>query len=147
VRELPRQLSVEQLAELFEGRTRFVERLAALDDPLGRAREVAASLTDEEKTEVLDAHPAIGEKKAKLSAHSAAEQGDAALAATYAELKKLNAEYEARFGFRFVVFVNRRPKSELVPILRERLGRTREEELATALDELVSIAQDRWRRS
>jgi 2-oxo-4-hydroxy-4-carboxy--5-ureidoimidazoline (OHCU) decarboxylase len=146
VRELPRQLSVEQLAELFEGRTGFVERLAALDDPLGHALDVASSLSDDEKKEVLDAHPAIGEKKAKLSARSAGEQGAAADEATYAELRRLNAEYEARFGFRFVVFVNGRPKRELIPILRERLGRTRDEELATALDELVSIAMDRWRR-
>ena len=47
---------------------------------------------------------------------------------------------------RFVVFVNRRPKSEILPILRERIRRTREEELETALDELVAIAEDRWRR-
>ena len=39
MRELPRQLTAEQLAELFEGRTRFVERLAALEDPLGQARD------------------------------------------------------------------------------------------------------------
>ena len=32
----------------------------------------------------------------------------------------LNAEYEERFGFRFVVFVNRRPKSEILDVLRER---------------------------
>jgi 2-oxo-4-hydroxy-4-carboxy--5-ureidoimidazoline (OHCU) decarboxylase len=141
VRELPRQLSVEELAELFEGRTRFVERLAVPEDPLGRAREVAAQLDDEEKKEVLDAHPAIG--ATTLSPRSAAEQGtDEA-----PELEQLNRAYEERFGFRFVVFVNRRPKSELVPILRERLERTREQELATALDELVSIAEDRWRRS
>ena len=138
--ELPRQLTVEELAGLFEGRTRFVEQLAELDDPLGQARAVAASLSDEEKKEVLDAHPAIG--AARLSARSAAEQGtDEA-----PELEELNRAYEARFGFRFVVFVNRRPKHELVPILRHRLERTREEELSTALDELVSIAQDRWRR-
>ena len=141
MRDLPRQLSVEELADLFEGRTRFVERLAQLEDPLGRAREVAASLSDEEKKEVLDAHPAIGAKT--LSPRSAAEQG----ADEAPELAELNRAYETHFGFRFVVFVNRRPKSELVPVLRERLERTREQELATALDELVSIAQDRWRRS
>ena len=141
MRDLPRQLSVEELADLFEGRTRFVERLAQLEDPLGRAREAAASLSDEEKKEVLDAHPAIGAKT--LSPRSAAEQG----ADEAPELEELNRAYETRFGFRFVVFVNRRPKSELVPVLRERLERTREQELATALDELVSIAQDRWRRS
>jgi 2-oxo-4-hydroxy-4-carboxy--5-ureidoimidazoline (OHCU) decarboxylase len=141
VRDLPRQLTVEQLAELFEGRTRFVERLAELEDPLGQAREVAASLTDDEKKEVLDAHPAIGART--LSARSASEQG----ADEVPELDDLNRLYEARFGFRFVVFVNRRPKREIVPILRARLERTREDELATALDELVSIAEDRWRRS
>jgi 2-oxo-4-hydroxy-4-carboxy--5-ureidoimidazoline (OHCU) decarboxylase len=141
VHDLPRQLSVEELAELFEGRTRFVERLAELEDPLGRAREVAAELSDAEKKEVLDAHPAIG--AGKLSSRSAAEQGtDEA-----PELDALNRAYEQKFGFRFVVFVNRRPKAEIVPILRERLERTREQELATALDELVSIAEDRWRSS
>jgi 2-oxo-4-hydroxy-4-carboxy--5-ureidoimidazoline (OHCU) decarboxylase len=140
MRDLPRQLSAEELAELFEGRTRFVERLAELEDPLGQARAVVAGLSDEEKKEVLDAHPAIGARK--LSARSAAEQGSDEAP----ELDELNRLYEERFGFRFVVFVNRRPKSELVPILRERLERTREEELATALDELVSIAEDRWRR-
>ncbi len=141
MRDLPRQLSVEELAGLFEGRTRFVDRLAALDNPLGRAREVAATLTDEEKKAVLDAHPAIGAKR--LSPRSAAEQGtDEA-----PELEELNRRYEERFGFRFVVFVNRRPRRELVPIIEARLERTREQELATALDELVAIAEDRWRRS
>jgi len=141
VRDLPRQLSVEELAGLFEGRTRFVERLALLEDPLGHARELAAQLTDEEKKEVLDAHPAIG--ATDLSPRSAAEQGvDSA-----PELDALNRAYEERFGFRFVVFVNGRPKSAIVPVLRERLERTREQELATALDELVSIAEDRWQRS
>jgi len=141
VRDLPRQLSVEELAELFEGRTRFVERLAQLEDPLGHARELAAQLSDDEKKEVLDAHPAIGAKT--LSSRSASEQGvDQA-----PELDELNRVYEDRFGFRFVVFVNRRPKSAIVAILRERLARTREQELATALDELVSIAEDRWRHS
>jgi len=142
VRDLPRKLTVDELAGLFEGRTRFVERLAELDDPLGRAREVAAALSEEEKKEVLDAHPAIG-AKANLAARSAAEQGtdDAP------ELDELNRDYEERFGFRFVVFVNGRPKRELVPVLRARMARTREEELATAIDELCAIAEDRWRRS
>ena len=141
MRELPRQLTVDELAALFEGRTRFVERLAELEDPLGQAREVARGLSDEEKKEVLGAHPPIG-ARGGLSARSAAEQGtDEA-----PELDELNRRYEERFGFRFVVFVNRRPKSELVPILRERLERTREQELETALEELVSIAIDRWQQ-
>ena len=74
MRDLPRELSAEELAELFEGRTRFVERLALELDPLTRARTLVHELPAEEKREVLDAHPAIGQR-AGLSARSAAEQG------------------------------------------------------------------------
>ncbi len=145
MRELPRQLTAEQLAELFEGRTRFVERLAALEDPLGQARTVALELSADEQKELLDAHPAIGGKA--TSARSAAEQGGDDDPEVLAELAALNDEYEAKFGFRFVVFVNRRPRREIVPILRARLQRSRDEELATAVDELVQIAIDRWQSS
>ena len=142
MRELPRQLSAEQLAELFEGRTRFVELLSTVDDPLGQARVLAQDLTEQEKKDVLDAHPAIGAKT--NSARSAREQGSDDDPAVLAELAELNRAYEETFGFRFVVFVNGRPRREIVPILRERLGRTRAEELRTGVDELVQIAVDRW---
>jgi 2-oxo-4-hydroxy-4-carboxy--5-ureidoimidazoline (OHCU) decarboxylase len=144
VRELPRQLSVDELAELFEGRTAFVERLAELEDPLGQARVAMQDLTPTQKVEALDAHPAIGAKK--LSARSAAEQGADADPAVLTELERLNREYEERHGFRFIVFVNRRPKTEILEVLRSRIGNPTEQELDTALDELVAIARDRWRR-
>jgi 2-oxo-4-hydroxy-4-carboxy--5-ureidoimidazoline (OHCU) decarboxylase len=145
VRDLPRQLSVDELAELFEGRTRFVQRLALLEDPLGRARQVALTLSDDEQKEILDAHPAIGGNA--TSVRSQREQGSEDDPAVLAELAQLNTAYEAAFGFRFVVFVNGRPRREIVPILRERMLRTREEELRTAVDELVQIAISRWRTS
>jgi 2-oxo-4-hydroxy-4-carboxy--5-ureidoimidazoline (OHCU) decarboxylase len=145
VRELPRQLSVDELAELFEGRTRLVELLAELEDPLGQARRVAMQdLTPSERLEVLDAHPAIGAKK--LSARSAAEQGADADPEVLAELERLNREYEERHGFRFVVFVDRRSKAEILEVLRSRIDNATERELDTALGALVAIAQDRWRR-
>ena len=142
MRELPRKLSVEELAELFEGRTRLVERLAGVEDPLGRALDVARSMPDDEKVEALNAHPAIGANA--LSPRSAREQGTADDPAVLTELAYQNQVYEEKFGFRFVVFVDRRPRSAIVPILRERLERTREEELETAVRELVAIARSRW---
>ena len=145
MRELPRHLTVDELAELFEGRTTLVERLARWEDPLDNAAFAIAELTDDEKLEALNAHPAIGARTG-LSARSAAEQGADDDPATLAELAELNRRYEERFGFRFVVFVNRRPKAEIVPVLRERLTRSREDELDTALMELVAIARDRWQR-
>jgi len=145
VRELPRQLSVDELAGLFEGRTRFVERLSGREDPLGAALDVIEELSLAEKKEVLDAHPAIGQR-AGLSARSAAEQGTDDEPAVLAELARLNADYEARHGFRFVVFVNRRPKAEILEVLKARIGNPTDVELETALGELVAIAVDRWRR-
>jgi 2-oxo-4-hydroxy-4-carboxy--5-ureidoimidazoline (OHCU) decarboxylase len=146
VRELPRQLSVEELGELFEGRTRLVERLAELPDPLSQADEVLAAMSDDEKVEALDAHPAIGQRK-DLSVRSAAEQGDDADPAVLSELAYLNQVYEEKFGFRFVVFVAGRPKVEILEVLQERIRHTREEELDTGCRELVAIARDRWIRT
>jgi 2-oxo-4-hydroxy-4-carboxy--5-ureidoimidazoline (OHCU) decarboxylase len=140
-----RTLTVDELADLFEGRTRLVEELAKRDDPLGEARAVIAQLSEADKLEALNAHPAIGSKK--LSSRSAAEQGDDADPVVLTELAYLNQVYEEKFGFRFVVFVNRRPRREILDVLRQRLERTREEELDTAVEELVLIAEDRWRRS
>jgi 2-oxo-4-hydroxy-4-carboxy-5-ureidoimidazoline decarboxylase len=141
VRELPRKLTADELAELFEGRTRLVERLAELEDPLEAAHALVHTLPEDELLEALSAHPAIG--AGGLSERSAREQG-AADGAAAAELAKLNQAYEEKFGFRFVVFVNRRPQAAIVPILRERLRRTRNEELETGVSELIAIARDRW---
>ena len=146
MRELPRQLTAPELAELFEGRTALVERFAGLEDPLERADEVLAELTEEEKIEALNAHPAIGARTG-LSERSAAEQGDDGDAAVLTELAYQNQVYEEKFGFRFVVFVDRRPKLEILDVLRERIARSREEELDTAVLELVAIARDRWTRT
>ena len=142
MRELPRQLSVDELAELFEGRSRFVERLAELPEPLDAAFDLIGEVPEDELVEALEAHPQIGAKN--LSERSAREQGPEGDAAIETELAYLNQVYEEKFGFRFVVFVNRRPKSEISDALRSRLERTREEELETAVRELVAIARDRW---
>jgi 2-oxo-4-hydroxy-4-carboxy--5-ureidoimidazoline (OHCU) decarboxylase len=144
MRELPRKLTVDELAELFEGRTRLVELLADLDDPLTRTEELLVSISYKDKLEALNAHPAIGQR-AGLSARSAAEQGADEDPAVLDELERLNVAYEDRFGFRFVVFVNGRPKAEILEVLRERIEGTRE--LDTACRELVAIARDRWIRT
>ena len=144
MRDLPRQLTVDELAELFEGRTRLVELLAEREDPLGSAEKVLGELTEQEQRQALNTHPAIGART--LSKRSATEQGSGGHPAVLTELTYLNQVYEEKFGFRFVVFVNRRSKAEVLEVLGERLERTREEELETALDELVAIARDRLER-
>jgi 2-oxo-4-hydroxy-4-carboxy-5-ureidoimidazoline decarboxylase len=142
--DLPRQLSPDELAVLFEGRTRLIERLARREHPLSHpAALLSAGVPEDELIEALNAHPRIGERT--TSASSNREQGGEEDPAVLAELAQLNQLYEQKFGFRFVVFVNRRARSEILGILRERIQRTREEELRTAIDDLVAIARDRYR--
>ena len=61
MRELPRQLSADELAPLFSGRTRFVEELAAHENPLEVAEEVALALPEADQVAALATHPRIGE--------------------------------------------------------------------------------------
>ena len=140
--ELPRQLSVDELDELFEGHSRLTEELAQREDPLGQARAVLEELPEEVRIEALNTHPRIGESAG--SEHSEGEQGSDDDPAVLAALRRLNKSYEEKFGFRFVVFVNSRPRAEILPVLRERLQQERHEELGIGLDELVAIALDRW---
>lgn len=142
--DLPRKLSADELAGLFEGRTRFVERLAECEDPLTAAPALLRQLPEDERIEALNTHPAIGAPR--LSVASAREQGARAEPATLEAFARLNRAYEEKFGFRFVVFVNRRPKAQILKVLEERLGRSRDQELETAVEELVAIARDRYDR-
>jgi 2-oxo-4-hydroxy-4-carboxy--5-ureidoimidazoline (OHCU) decarboxylase len=145
VHDLPRQLSENELAELFEGHTRFVAQLAQLEDPLGQARKVLADAPEDEQIEALATHPRIGQR-VNVSDQAAREQGSDEDPALLAALVKLNKSYEQKFGFRFVVFVDGRPRGEILSVLRQRLQNAREEELAAGLDDLVAIALDRWRK-
>ena len=143
--DLPRQLNEDELAELFEGHTRLVAQLAQLEDPLGQARKVLADAPEDEQIEALGTHPRIGQR-VNISEQAALEQGSDEDPVLLAALAKLNKSYEQKYGFRFVVFVDGRPRAEILSVLRQRLQNSRDEELAAGLDDLVAIALDRWRK-
>jgi 2-oxo-4-hydroxy-4-carboxy--5-ureidoimidazoline (OHCU) decarboxylase/GNAT superfamily N-acetyltransferase len=79
-------------------------------------------------------------------AEEAAAQRASDTARAYEELRMLNEVYEARFGFRYVVFVAGRPKTEIVPLLEHALRNDREVELRRAVDDAIYIAGDRLRK-
>ncbi|HET9384647.1 MAG TPA: 2-oxo-4-hydroxy-4-carboxy-5-ureidoimidazoline decarboxylase [Gemmatimonadales bacterium] len=143
-------------SRLFENAGPLLERLGA-EEPypsgaalLARAREIIDRLSEAEQIEVINAHPRIGELPAKVSPDSFKEQGydrDTTPPEVLLRLARLNEEYEQKFGFRFVVFVNRRPKEAIVPVLEARLRGTRDEERRTALREILAIAADRLGRT
>ena len=136
------------IEEALEGSTPLAEKVRALGPfESGRAlveamRSVAGTLSEQDKIDTLNAHPRIGERPSGLSPRSRQEQGPDSVP----ELDQLNDQYERRFGFRFVVFVDRRPKSEIIQVLRTRMQRSREEEMAAGLEAVIDIAQDRLRR-
>ena len=141
-------IAPETLAAIFERAPVLAERVRGSDAQsiLASARSEIANMTEMERIAVLNAHPRIGADPASLSALSRGEQGAAADEAVVRELAALNDEYEGRFGFRFVIFVAGRPKAEIVPVFRERLRRTRAEELATGIEEFLAITSDRLTR-
>jgi len=142
------------LEALFENAPRFVERLATAeyadwDEVLTRGEELARTLPDDEQLELIDGHPRIGALPSSVSATSYREQGydrDAGTAELQARLDLLNTGYEARFGFRFVVFVNGRSRAEIAGLLERQLDEPRDAELARALNDVFAIARSRLAR-
>ena len=157
------------MGELFEGAPRFLERLETAgpfaDDGarFAAARTIAHSMSEEEQVELVDAHPRLGAPPATVSAMSFREQGydrdtgrsgtpatpaapatpGTQQAAVATELERLNDAYEARFGFRYCVFVAGRPREALLPGMAAALQQDRDAELHRALDAVIDIAMDR----
>jgi OHCU decarboxylase len=141
------------MAPLFEGAPRFLARLAAArpfgsEDGLFEAAErIALDMPMDEQLELIDAHPRLGAPPASVSAMSFTEQGyDRETSEAVEALARLNEQYEARFGFRYCVFVNGRSRPALVPELEAALGRDPAAERERALRDVVAIARDRHRK-
>ena len=136
---------------LFERAPHLVERLAArrpyrsYEELVARAREIVFAMSEAEQAAVLGAHPRIGERPEVMSDLSRREQSGAEATEVDRELGRLQAAYEERFGFRFVVFVNRRSRAEILAVLRARIRRSRAEELRTGIEDYLAIAADRLR--
>ncbi len=161
---------VTSVAPWFEGAPGFLWRLAAarpFPSPTGlfdRARSMAHDMPEPLQVDLIDAHPRLGAPPASVSAMSFQEQGYGREAAANladettptdeaagerdriaAELDRLNAAFEAQFGFRYCVFVAGRSRAELLADMAAALERERESELHRALDAVVDIAAERRR--
>jgi 2-oxo-4-hydroxy-4-carboxy--5-ureidoimidazoline (OHCU) decarboxylase len=146
VLELQGQLNLFENAGPLLARLRAEEPFPSGAAMLARAREILPSLSEAEQIAVINAHPRIGERPDRLSPASLNEQRfarDLPSGEVLRRLAVLNDEYEQKFGFRFVVFVNRRSAAAIVPLLEARLRGTPDEERRTALREIVAIAEDR----
>jgi 2-oxo-4-hydroxy-4-carboxy-5-ureidoimidazoline decarboxylase len=139
------------VAPLFEGARGFLGRLAlarpfdSVEAMFDRAREIAHAMPLDEQIELIDAHPRLGAAPGVVSDLSRAEQAAGASdAVVAADLERLNAEYEARFGFGYCVFVAGRPRAALLPGFRAALAADRDAEIQRALDAVIDIARARY---
>jgi len=142
------------LESVFERSPTLVQRLApritgddSAENIVEKARVIIDGLPEKDQIAILDAHPRIGAPLSTLSEPSRGEQGAEAEASVLRELMTLQAQYERAFGFRFVVFVAGRSKEQLLPVVRERMTRSRSSELRTGIDEFLAISLDRLRRA
>ena len=109
------------------------------------------SLGPEDWREAFTHHPRIGDVEAlrrrfaATAAWAAAEQRGAATAseATLAALAEGNRDYEARFGYIFIVFATGKSADEMLGLLRARLANDPAHELTIAAEEQMKITRIR----
>ncbi len=121
-------------------------------DALKAAADKAWAATGEaDWLEAFAGHPRIGdirslrEKYANTRAMAAGEQSgmDEASDGVIAALAQGNEDYEARFGFIFIVCATGKSASEMLQLLQDRLSNEREEELRIAAAEQHKITHIR----
>jgi OHCU decarboxylase len=107
---------------------------------------VVAAATQAEQLALIRAHPELAGRAAirgELTAESRSEQGGAGLdrcsPEEFAQLTALNARYNARFGFPFVIAVRGHTRGSIIAAFKARLENEAGVERRTCLDEIGKI--------
>jgi 2-oxo-4-hydroxy-4-carboxy-5-ureidoimidazoline decarboxylase len=103
------------------------------------------------RMDLIRAHPELAGRAAvagRLTAESTAEQRGAGLAACtpdeFDALRRLNADYRAKFGFPFIIAVKGLTPADVLAAMRVRLGHDRPAEIDEALSQIAKIARFRF---
>jgi len=135
------------------GSERWVEQMmrsrpfASREAALSAARDVWLALDETDWKEAFSHHPKIGDRDALRrrfpSSHhlSAREQAgvDGAHGNVLDELASRNLEYQARFGYIFIVCATGKSADEMLALLRERLTNNPADEIRVAAGEQAKI--------
>ncbi len=126
---------------------RPIENVFELSEATDR---VWAMMTEDDWMEAFACHPRIGERKAaqataKSVTWSRQEQSSVATAddTVLTRLADMNAEYEEKFGFTYIVCATGKTADEMLAILRRRLTNDRATELREAAEQQRQITQIR----
>lgn len=148
-----RQAFVAALGHLFEHSPWVADETFAhrpFRDAAHLHAELCATLARSSRAlqlELIRAHPDLAGRLAqagRLTAESSREQATAGLdrlaSEEAEEIKRLNAEYLARFGFPFVICARLNAKDAILRAMRERVTHAPEAEHDTAIAEIGKIA-------
>jgi 2-oxo-4-hydroxy-4-carboxy-5-ureidoimidazoline decarboxylase len=151
---MERAAFVATLGSIFEHSPWVAEHVAdarpfASIDALHDAMVTAVcGAPDEAQLALMRAHPELAGKAAvrrELTAESTREQAGAGLDACspdeYARLQALNARYNARFGFPFILAVKGFERTAIIAAFEARVARTPGEERAESLRQIARIAR------
>jgi OHCU decarboxylase len=119
-----------------------------------KATEIWWDLDRDDWLEAFRSHPRIGERKAaaEVSAQAQSWSGQEqsgvqnSAAQTLNELATLNHEYEARFGYIYIVCATGKSSEEMLSILKTRIGNAAATELPIAAAEQAKITELRLRK-
>ena len=155
--EMTQETCVDRFGGVYEHSPWVAEHAWRLE--LGPAHDSAAgvanalarafrSATDDERLEVLKAHPDLAGKLAaakRLTDASTAEQASAGLDALTdderARFERLNTAYTDRFGFPFIIAVRDHDKAGILAAFERRLDAPPEDEIAEACRQVERIAR------
>ena len=139
------------MTALFEHSPWVEERADARPSSGDRHADLMAVLHDatpEEQLALIRAHPELAGKAAidrTLTEASAAEQASAGLdrlsPKEYDRFHALNAAYRERFAMPFIICVRLTDKAGILAAMEWRLANDREEEVATALEQIGEIVR------
>ena len=117
-----------------------------LDDPAALAEALRAEVDaapDEMKLALIRAHPELA-SRTRMAEASVKEQSGAGLdqcsSAEFEAFQRLNAAYNARFGFPFIVAVKGLTRADILAAFEARLANDPETEFATAIAQIHRIA-------
>jgi len=144
------------LGEVFEGSPWIAERALAARPFASREAlheamvRVMRDASREEQITLLRAHPDLAARAGRasaLSAASRAEQSGAGLDRLsdhdYERFGQLNARYQARFGFPFIIAVRKHDAASILAAFERRLHHPVDAEIETALSEIADITRFR----
>lgn len=109
--------------------------------------EAVETAPRERQLELLGAHPDLADRLAvrgELTPASTREQAsarlDACTPAEFDRFQELNAAYQAKFGFPFIMAVRGKTRAEILAAFERRIHDEPDVEFRTALDEVHKIA-------